>query len=263
MFLHVLVLWIFLWETTAAAVSDPMITAAPNPPHEILRRLAHKQRLQKKAATTSDSSFEIENEMLSYCFGDGGICDQELSIFHECGGANGPSTQTIDLPTLEVCECQSGFFAADQACGWCQFAFNSSMSVALEPNTYGISVCSSNSVPLAPIPASIEAALSSWNASYTGAKSAGGTGGAAPSTPGLTSSLGTGNSTELSGFGLGTTTSTFYGGGGGQNTAPPLASNTGATQPSSTPNASSREVCFPPGIFVLFFALWIVMPWLQ
>ncbi|KAE9366334.1 hypothetical protein N431DRAFT_549244 [Stipitochalara longipes BDJ] len=259
MFIRVFISWLILLQTTATAILDPMITPAPIlPMHENLRRLAHERRLEKKAATTSGSSLDINNEMISYCYGVGAICDLELSIYRGCRAANGPSTQPIDFDTLEVCECQNGYWAADQACGWCQFAFNSSDTIILDASTFGISVCSKHSIPLAPIPASIEAELSSWNASYTGVKSAGGTSGAASSTPSPRTS-----STDLSGFGTGTTTSTFFGGGGGQTTAPPLASHTGATQSSSTPNGSSKEKCLQPRGVILFLVLGTVMTWLQ
>ena len=119
MFVDVFTLWIILYlpcQTNAAAVVDAMITPAPFlPAHENLRRLAQERRLEIRAATTSNSTLDPENEMISYCYAEGGICDQELSIYRVCRASNGPSTQSIDFPKLEVCECQSGYWAADQA----------------------------------------------------------------------------------------------------------------------------------------------------
>jgi hypothetical protein len=92
-----------------------MITPAPFlPTHENLRRLAQAQDHGKRNATTSSGS-DVENEMLSYCYAERGICDLELSMYRSCRSSNGPSTQSIDFSKLEVCECQSGYWAADQA----------------------------------------------------------------------------------------------------------------------------------------------------
>lgn len=106
------------------------------------------------------------------------------------------------------------------------------------------SICSSLSVTFAPVPASAEAVVSAWNATYTGYIPTGGGGGAAVSTPGTGNSVsksGSISSTTSSrrGSAAGTTTSTFFGGGGGQTTAPPRVTPSGTAQPSSSPKGSS------------------------
>jgi len=117
-------LYILISQTTALAGVDPIITPAPFlPTHENLRRLVQERRHEKRAATTSSTS-DSENEMIAYCFAEGGICDLELSMYRACRASNGPSTQSIDFSKLEVCECQSGYWAADQACVICISLFS-------------------------------------------------------------------------------------------------------------------------------------------
>ncbi|KAH8585296.1 hypothetical protein B0O99DRAFT_696671 [Bisporella sp. PMI_857] len=271
MFLCMIVLSCLLWQNVAATPPDPMITAVPiRPTHENLRRqrmmLEFYQRLEKRATSTSNPVDEIHNEMITYCFGDGSICDQSLSLYRECRAANGPSSQLIDWNKMEICQCTSGTFAADQECSWCEFAFNTSDTIVLNLNSRASSVCSSHSVAFASVPASAEAIVSAWNATYTGVKPTGGTVGAAISTSvsgTLNSNSVSGRSTTSSrfGLGLGTTTSTFFGGGSGQTTAPSLATHSEATQSSSTAKSSLGVECVQNWGLTLHAALWSVVAW--
>lgn len=113
-------------------------------------------------------------------------------------------------------------------CGWCQLAFNSSLTYIWDQNQEWSSICSSRSVTFAPIPASASALVSAWNASYTGYIPSFGGGKGSKSTPTARSrnaaSITSTSSSSPRESGEGEATSVFFGGGGGgsQTTAPPL-----------------------------------------
>ncbi|RDW63675.1 hypothetical protein BP6252_11220 [Coleophoma cylindrospora] len=101
---------------------------------------------------------------LSFCFGVNSICAVSNELFAQCG--------SFDNTQFYKCICGNGYVAVDEACYWCQLAYNLDISYAGASNKEG---CSSAGVPIAPIPSSVQALEASFNATYTGVISGAGT----------------------------------------------------------------------------------------
>jgi len=265
-----------LWQNVAAELPSPMITPAPiQPTHENLRRQSMiLERLKQRAegaAVTSTSTEDTDVEEITYCFGTGSICEQSNNLFALCEKEYPPGSDSDPMDyyiKVTTCQCEQGFAAADQACNWCQFAFNTSVTIFYEDSQTWSSVCSSYTATLAPIPASALSAISAYNETYSyyvpGLQTGNGGGGATP-TPGTGTSVSNSGSisrtTSEVQSAAGTTTSTFFGGGGGQTTASPLVTHSGTAQPSSTPNGSSGFKYAQGWEKIVYLACWGFVVW--
>jgi hypothetical protein len=101
-----------LWQGAAAKLSNPVITAAPNPPtNEILGRrsiiLEHERWLERKAAP---SSLADGFDELGYCFGTGSICVESNALYSQCEPLE---DENNDMKWF-TCQCENGYFATDQ-----------------------------------------------------------------------------------------------------------------------------------------------------
>jgi hypothetical protein len=106
-----------LWHNVTAELSDPMITAAPmRPTHENLRRqsmiLDLERRFGRRAATTTNTDdWDSIEAQLAYCYGEGSICAETNELYDQCDQAVG---QPRNDTKMFICQCEGGYFAADQ-----------------------------------------------------------------------------------------------------------------------------------------------------
>ncbi|KAG4411381.1 hypothetical protein IFR04_015488 [Cadophora malorum] len=119
------------------------------------------------ALTAAEKSSEIEarqlKDDLTFCFGRGSYCGSALDLYDECSDLQ---RNTKDLDPWYECVCGNGYTATKISCNWCQDAYNLSYTGGLtEDQTES---CQSLSYSIAPIPSSIQALQSSFNATYTG-----------------------------------------------------------------------------------------------
>ncbi|PVH77957.1 hypothetical protein DL98DRAFT_636649 [Cadophora sp. DSE1049] len=119
------------------------------------------------ALATAGESSELEarqrKEDLSFCFGDGSYCGSALDLNDECRDLQ---NNFDDQNPWYECICANGYLSTKIACNWCQAAYNLSYTVGLTEDQ--TETCQSLSYSIAPIPATIQALQSSFNATYTG-----------------------------------------------------------------------------------------------
>ncbi|RKK62449.1 hypothetical protein BFJ69_g17021 [Fusarium oxysporum] len=109
--------------------------------------------------------FQIQvsgTEDLSFCYGERSICEVYGVLLDQCYSKGSGD------PFIE-CLCQNGYVSVDQACYWCQLAYDLNPVSVLDHKAQ----CSSAGVSIAPIPSSILDQASSYNATYTGTIRAG------------------------------------------------------------------------------------------
>ncbi|KAH7187354.1 hypothetical protein DER44DRAFT_753921 [Fusarium oxysporum] len=94
---------------------------------------------------------------LSFCYGQRSICEVSTALFDQC------NEKGYGNPFVE-CICENGYVSVDQACYWCQLAYDLNPVSILDYKAE----CSSASVSIAPIPPSVLDQASSYNATYTG-----------------------------------------------------------------------------------------------
>ncbi|KAH7389076.1 hypothetical protein BKA64DRAFT_129565 [Cadophora sp. MPI-SDFR-AT-0126] len=119
------------------------------------------------ALVAADKSGEIEarqrKDDLSFCFGTGSYCGSALDLYDECSDLQ---NNFRDLKPWYECICANGYLSTKIACNWCQDAYNLTYTVGLTEDE--TETCQSESYSIAPIPATIQAQQSSFNATYTG-----------------------------------------------------------------------------------------------
>jgi len=189
-----------------------------------------------------------QGEDLSYCFSSNSICTDSTDLFDLCNGFEGSS----DLTQWFQCICGNGYVTADTECDWCQDAYSIEHINNQEDNT---SMCSEyNGGTIAPLPSSVLAAVSAFNATYTGVILGGGSGatvtdsGAAASTKtssesAAKTSSSTSRNTRSSSLSVITQpaviTQTLDGGSFGTSTALPTSKNGGGDETSTSPSPST------------------------
>lgn len=94
---------------------------------------------------------------LSFCFGQRSICDAALDLNSDCSSIS-------EFHANFKCLCENGYAATNEACYWCQLAYD------LSPlyTTAVQDTCRDDGVEIAPIPASVLSIESKYNATYTG-----------------------------------------------------------------------------------------------
>ncbi|KAH7323941.1 hypothetical protein BKA65DRAFT_511734 [Rhexocercosporidium sp. MPI-PUGE-AT-0058] len=136
------------------------------------------------AAADESKSIEARQRKqdLSFCFSEDSICSQSSKLYDQCSDLQ---DNFKDLNPWYECVCGNGYTSTDQACNWCQAAYNLTYTVGIVEDQ--IETCQSLSYSIAPIPTQIVAIQSSFNATYTGILQAP-NGGSSPSTSGADSS---------------------------------------------------------------------------
>ncbi|KAH8668429.1 hypothetical protein BX600DRAFT_496504 [Xylariales sp. PMI_506] len=176
----------------------------------------------------------------SFCWGDNGICSVGLTLFDTCDGYS-------DTDSWFSCICASGYVSVEDACYWCELAYN--LDIDWNGPSY-TAECNSVSADIAPIPASVLSVESAWNASYTGVILGGSiTSGAgaitATGTSKLATATGKSNKTssaeETTWFGGTTGVQTLDGGGSPQRTSATSATGAGATSTTTKPSSNQAS----------------------
>ncbi|CZR56721.1 uncharacterized protein PAC_06610 [Phialocephala subalpina] len=223
-----LVNFLFACLAVATAATITSVTPAPAPTSH------HKDLLRARLLLARSKRDDIDN--LDFCYGDHSICEENNNLHGACEAFETQDDQT----QFYECLCGNGYVSVNQAlvmsiflevfpsltqssCGWCDDVFGLSGDM----DSFYFDQCSSYSFTVAPIPSSVLALESSYNATYTGTMPVG-----------VTLTQGSGGSSQATTTGTGTSrvSKTSAGGSGF-----PLqtGSSTSSKKSTSTPASST------------------------